>query len=400
MVSQLAYAENVLIFMNSKERSLKKIMKIFRGYEEASKQLISIGKSSFIVSPKAPVVVKRQIKRVIGFVFKTFPFTYLRAPIYVGKKKIEHFHCLVEGMVTKIRGWEKKFLSYGGHLQMIKSVLMAMPIHLLLVLDPPKGVLLRIERMLMDIVQRVVAIPFDDVGNGKSCWKVNPTGHFSIKTAWELVRDGGTRRPLLKELWHPTVTPSMSIFLRRLLHNFILVDEQLQEKASNPKIIKWLRPIVGWWKLNCDGASKGNPGRAGAGGLIRDCRGRMFLAFAIGLDIQMNVFSKLFVIVKGLQLARDASCTHLYIEIDAKVVLQIIANDTGAWQIQHLLTRLRILHRGIIIVVSHVYREENQLTDYLANQACGLNTILVLTQADSHLASLIRLDNLFPNFRF
>ncbi|KAL0452939.1 UNVERIFIED_CONTAM: hypothetical protein Slati_1272000 [Sesamum latifolium] len=78
--------------------------------------------------------------------------------------------------------------------------------------------------------------------------------------------------------------------------------------------MKWLRLAVGWWKLNCDGASKGNPRKAGARGIIRDCRGQMVLAFATGLDIQTNVFAELFTIVKGLQMAREAGCTQLLIE--------------------------------------------------------------------------------------
>lgn len=32
----------------------------------------------------------------------------------------------------------------------------------------------------------------------------------------------------------------------------------------------WYRPRNGWVKLNTDGASRGNPGRAAAGGVLRD----------------------------------------------------------------------------------------------------------------------------------
>ena len=35
--------------------------------------------------------------------------------------------------------------------------------------------------------------------------------------------------------------------------------------------VKWSKPPGGWFKLNSDGASCRNPGKAGGGGLIRDC---------------------------------------------------------------------------------------------------------------------------------
>ena len=37
---------------------------------------------------------------------------------------------------------------------------------------------------------------------------------------------------------------------------------------------------IGWFKLNSDGASYGNPGKAGGGGIIRDCNGLWIKGFA------------------------------------------------------------------------------------------------------------------------
>ncbi|KAL0374197.1 UNVERIFIED_CONTAM: putative ribonuclease H protein [Sesamum radiatum] len=169
---------------------------------------------------------------------------------------------------------------------------------------------------------------------------------------------------------------------------------------QSPKVIRWRYPIEGWWKLNTDGASKGNPGCAGAGGIIRDCHGRFILGFADGLGVQTNTYAELYAIVRGLQLAKNAKCSHLEVERDSKVALQIIHNSAGDWKVQHLLTRLRSLHRDINVIFSHVYREGNQPADILANQACHQNTNQTLLRAEGRLASLIRLDNLLPNFRF
>ncbi|XP_042492971.1 uncharacterized protein LOC122072657 [Macadamia integrifolia] len=42
-----------------------------------------------------------------------------------------------------------------------------------------------------------------------------------------------------------------------------------RRKIKGVREIFWLPPMDGWWKLNCDGSSLGNPGNAGAGGIIK-----------------------------------------------------------------------------------------------------------------------------------
>ncbi|KAL0447830.1 UNVERIFIED_CONTAM: hypothetical protein Slati_1910900 [Sesamum latifolium] len=146
-ISHLAYADDYITFTNSKESSLLKLKEFLDHFEEVSVQSINVFKSSFVIAPKAPALVIRHVKRITGFVHKPLPFTYLSTPIYVGRKKAELFNPLLEALTNKIAGWEKKVLSYGGRLLLIQSVLSSIPIHLLYVLKPPKGILLRIERL-------------------------------------------------------------------------------------------------------------------------------------------------------------------------------------------------------------------------------------------------------------
>ncbi|XP_059076789.1 uncharacterized protein LOC131876039 [Cryptomeria japonica] len=43
------------------------------------------------------------------------------------------------------------------------------------------------------------------------------------------------------------------------------------EIPANPRLdVKWVVPKPGWYKINFDGASAGNPGQSGIGCIIRD----------------------------------------------------------------------------------------------------------------------------------
>ncbi|KAG2709028.1 hypothetical protein I3760_05G220100 [Carya illinoinensis] len=42
------------------------------------------------------------------------------------------------------------------------------------------------------------------------------------------------------------------------------------------KAVYWSRPKQGWIKLNTDGSSRGKPGKAGAGCILRDANGKRF----------------------------------------------------------------------------------------------------------------------------
>ncbi|KAL0293316.1 UNVERIFIED_CONTAM: putative ribonuclease H protein [Sesamum radiatum] len=55
----------------------------------------------------------------------------------------------------------------------------------------------------------------------------------------------------------------------------------IQQKTQRHKAITvhWRKPPEGWYKLNTDGASKGNPGISGAGGILRDQLGKVIFAF-------------------------------------------------------------------------------------------------------------------------
>ncbi|KAL0433013.1 UNVERIFIED_CONTAM: hypothetical protein Slati_2635600 [Sesamum latifolium] len=80
-------------------------------------------------------------------------------------------------------------------------------------------------------VHRIAAIPFDLSQDDKAWWNLDPTGAFTIKSAWNVVRQTAGNRPLLADFWSPNVRPTISIFGWRIVHNFLPVDARFKSKG-------------------------------------------------------------------------------------------------------------------------------------------------------------------------
>lgn len=65
--------------------------------------------------------------------------------------------------------------------------------------------------------------------------------------------------------------------------------------------VKWLKPLDGYLKLNTNGCSKGNPGLAGGGGVLRDRKGDMSMTFSSFVYMFTNNMAEAKVILMGLK---------------------------------------------------------------------------------------------------
>ncbi|KAL0304928.1 UNVERIFIED_CONTAM: putative ribonuclease H protein [Sesamum calycinum] len=76
-----------------------------------------------------------------------------------------------------------------------------------------------------------------------------------------------------------------------------------QQVPRAPSIIRWHAPSPSWFKLNTDGSSLGNPGLAGAAGIIRDSAGHVHLAYQFELGTGTSVLAELTAVWRGMELA-------------------------------------------------------------------------------------------------
>ncbi|GMQ03745.1 hypothetical protein CsSME_00049425 [Camellia sinensis var. sinensis] len=140
-------------------------------------------------------------------------------------------------------------------------------------------------------------------------------------------------------------------------------------KTVREVFIKWNPPTAGCFKLNTDGASKGNPGKASAGGLIWDHLGQWVVGFCRNIGTTSNVAAELWGLRDGLKLALERNILNLKIETDAILLKQLLStNISASHQLHNLINDCRYLLSCLgTPTINHVYREANACADLLAN---------------------------------
>lgn len=92
-------------------------------------------------------------------------------------------------------------------------------------------------------------------------------------------------------------------------------------------LIQWQAPPIDWATLNTDGASKGTPGPAGGGGVIRDCRGVFTRAFTANFAVCTAFKAELWAAAIGLEMARNMGIKKLILQMDSAVCIEVIKNE-------------------------------------------------------------------------
>ena len=133
-------------------------------------------------------------------------------------------------------------------------------------------------------------------------------------------------------------------------------------------------------KLNTDGSSLGNPRAAGGGGVIRDWSGNWIVGFSRKIGIAMSLLVKLWAIQDGLMLCFDRSLAMVEVELDAKVVVDMLTNPQYSnIVIASLIKDCRYLISQIPqLRIKHCYRESNTCADKLARKGANQTLNLIL----------------------
>ena len=141
------------------------------------------------------------------------------------------------------------------------------------------------------------------------------------------------------------------------------------------EFINW-RCSLGVHCLFFDGASKGNPGPSGGGGVILFPSGSTRSSFAWGLGVESNNFAEFYALWQGLRQAIRLNIWKISVFGDSRIVVQAIRTKYRPTS----LPMKRIFQKKLILAGKfqsisffHILRHLNSIADLEANPATLLS---------------------------
>ncbi|GAU32064.1 hypothetical protein TSUD_214200 [Trifolium subterraneum] len=143
------------------------------------------------------------------------------------------------------------------------------------------------------------------------------------------------------------------------------------------KEVLWQPPLINWLKCNIDGAAKGNPGLASCGGIFRNHEADMIYCFAEPLGTASAFQAELCGAMRAIEMAHNRNWKNIWLETDSVLVVLAFKNlnSNVTWNLRNRWNNVKLLLRQMNCIVSHIFREGNQVADTLANFGSSLSSL-------------------------
>ena len=126
------------------------------------------------------------------------------------------------------------------------------------------------------------------------------------------------------------------------------------------------------YQANIDGGSRGNPGPAAYGVVIRDARGEVVAKLKKYIGQNTNNVAEYFGLIAALDYAQTHELRALCVESDSELLVKQMRGQykVKSRDLRPLFERARKMSRTFeSFRIDHVYREQNREADALVNQA-------------------------------
>ncbi|KAF7803026.1 putative reverse transcriptase [Senna tora] len=160
-----------------------------------------------------------------------------------------------------------------------------------------------------------------------------------------------------------------------------IFTQRSRPPARVNKDVVWKKPLLGWVKINVDGAcNKDQSLKAACGGVARDHNGRYVGAFTRNLGACSSLHAELWGVQSGLDMALQFGLEKVVIKMDSLVACELIKSPPN--DSHPCIALLRGIHGRSCdigeVVFQHVYREGNHAADAMAAKAYNSSYLLEL----------------------
>src|SRR3954451_13780343 len=125
--------------------------------------------------------------------------------------------------------------------------------------------------------------------------------------------------------------------------------------------------------VEADGGSRGNPGPAGYGAVVRDAStGEVLREVAAGIGVASNNVAEYRGLIAALEAAADLGADEVDVRMDSLLVVNQMA---GVWRVKHEAMKplasqaAALVRRFARVRFAHIPRLQNAHADRLANEA-------------------------------
>ena len=132
------------------------------------------------------------------------------------------------------------------------------------------------------------------------------------------------------------------------------------------------KPAPAAYRVNIDGGSRGNPGPASYGVLIRDGRGEIVAKLKKYIGRMTNNVAEYYGLIAALDYAQSHHIRSLRVESDSELLVKQMRGQykVKSADLQPLFERAKKMSQALeSFRIEHVYREQNREADALANEA-------------------------------
>lgn len=107
-------ANNALLFIRNKKEDAEIVRSILHDFEKISGQKVNLAKSTLFFNAKTNMEQKPMLSNIMGMRVVDKLENYLDIPLSVGKNKFNTFRYILDRFSSRIKGYSKRLLSYGG----------------------------------------------------------------------------------------------------------------------------------------------------------------------------------------------------------------------------------------------------------------------------------------------